>query len=336
MNSQEPLKISNIDFTKIVYPKSRSNQNKKIILIKYNDKNFVFQTPTLIKISVSDFTNGYAELEVALQGKGKEQGKVNKFIKFLNDLENKIKLDAQYNANSWFNVNDNQIINFQKIIRESDNYSNGTIKIKIIKNNDFKTLLQLNNNKKIDIDSIPQDSYCKMILECYAIWINSNNDFGLFFRPVLISFSPKEIYNYKFLEDSDDDNDFDMPDTEVNNIFLKINERTSVKKQYDSTSQLDLQELVKQLDTNSTNSTNSTDEQKSLSKDQKLSNISNINLSIVNIDDKHFSQTTSSDNKNNQQSLYNDNQSTSSDNDNQSTSSDNHNHIDAETSDTHF
>jgi hypothetical protein len=284
MNSQEPLKTSCVDFTKIVYPKFRSNQNKKIVLIKYNDKNklknFVFQTPTLLNISTSDFANGYAEIEVALHGK--EKGKINKFIKFLNDLEDKIKLDAQHNASSWFNISDNQTISFQKIIRESDNYSNGTIKIKIIKNNDFETILQLNNNKKIDINSIPKDSYCKMILECYAIWINSNNDFGLFFRPVLVSFSPKDIYNYKFLEDSDEDNEFEIPETEVNNnIFLKINEKNKTKS-YDSTSQLDLQELVKQL-----NSDISDDEGSSIRLRNQESfngeNTSEINLSIINI-----------------------------------------------------
>jgi hypothetical protein len=288
MNFQEPLKTSNIDFTKIVYPKSRSNKNKKIILIKYNDKNFVFQTPTLINVSTSEFANGYAELEVALHGKGKDQDqeKVNKFINFLNNLEDKIKLDAQHNATSWFNINDTQTINFQKIIRDSDIYSNGTIKIKIIKNNDFKTLLQLNNNKKIDIDSIPCESYCKMILECYAIWINSNNDFGLFFRPVLVSFLPKEVYNYKFLEDSDDDNEFEMPDTEVHNIFLKINETNNINS-YDTTSQLNLQELVKQLD--------GTDIQNVSSNEQN--NLTSVN--IPNIKNNNYSHTSSSDEKNN-------------------------------------
>jgi len=54
MNIQEPFKINHIDFNKIVYPKDRSNEKKKIVLIKYNDKsklkNFVFQTPTLLNI----------------------------------------------------------------------------------------------------------------------------------------------------------------------------------------------------------------------------------------------------------------------------------------------
>ncbi len=303
MNYQEPLRTSNVDFSKIVYPKTRANQNKKIVLIKYNEKsklkNFVFQTPTLLNISKPVFSNGYAEIEVALVGK--EKGKVNKFIKFLNELENKVKSDAQYNGSAWFNIDDeNQTVNFQKIIRESDDYSNGTIKIKIIKNNDFETMVQLNNNKRIGMDAIPEDSWCKMILECYAVWINANNDFGLFFRPVLVSFTPreKEVYNYKFLEDSDDDNEnvFEIPDTEINtNIFMKIDPRNKNKtKANESTSQLDLQELVDQLES---------DNEQPNTSDIKLSiiNVPGININKkdnildINIKDRHFSESTSSD-----------------------------------------
>lgn len=254
MNSQEPFKISNIDFGKIVYPKNRSNDNKKIILMKYNEKgklrNFVFQTPTLLNINKSQMLKGYHEIELALVGK--EKDKVKKFINFLNELELKVKSDAQFNASSWFNITDeNQTINFQKIIRESDDYRTGTIKIKIIKNNDFETQLQLNNSKRIGVDSIPEDSWSKMILECYAVWINSNNDFGIFLRPVLISFTPKEkeVYNYKFLEDSDDENEFDVPDTDINNnIFMKVNGINKNKNINESTSQLELNDLMKHLE----------------------------------------------------------------------------------------
>jgi len=251
MNSQEPFKINNIDFNKIVYPKDRSNNKKKIILIKYNDKsklkNFVFQTPTLLNIGKAQIFNGYHEIELALVGK--EKNSVNDFIYFLNELENKIKIDAQSYASNWFNITDkNQTINFQKIIRESENYSSGTIKIKIIKNNDFETVLQQNNSKKISVDSIPEDCWCKMILECYAIWINSNNDFGIFLRPILISFTPKETYNYKFIEDSEEGDDFDVPDTEVNNnIFMNIHNNFKNKTSADSTSQLDVNNLIKNL-----------------------------------------------------------------------------------------
>jgi len=251
MNSQEPFKINHIDFNKIAYPKNRSNDKKKIILIKYNDKgklkNFVFQTPTLLNIGKAQMFNGYYEIELALVGK--EKNSVNDLIDFLYELENKIKKDAQSYASEWFNITDkNQTINFQKIIRESDNYSSGTIKIKIIKNNDFETVLQQNNSKKINVDSILEDSWCKMILECYAIWINSNNDFGIFLRPILISFTPKEIYNYKFIEDSDEGDDFDVPDTEVNNnIFMNIHNNFKNKTSADSTSQLEVDNLIRDL-----------------------------------------------------------------------------------------
>ncbi len=87
-----------------------------------------------------------------------------------------------------------------------------------------------------------------MILECYAIWINSNNDFGIFLRPILISFTPKETYNYKFIEDSDEGDEFDVPDTEVNsNIFLNINNNFKNKTSADSTSQLEVDNLIKDL-----------------------------------------------------------------------------------------
>ena len=245
-----PLNIHDIDLNNITYTKIKSNQTKKIILLKYNDKsktnsikNFVIQTPTLLNISSPDFTSGFAEIEVALDGK--YNNRIDSFISFLNNLENKIKADAQTNAAGWFNMNDNQTINFQKIIRESSNYSKGTLKIKIIKNNDFETLIQLNNTHKIDTNSIPANSWCKMILECYAIWINSNNDFGLFFRPVLLSFNLKEkdIYNYKFIESDEDE--IDIPDTEINhNIFMKVD---SSNKLHKSLIHLDASELVSNL-----------------------------------------------------------------------------------------
>ena len=215
----EPIKINNINFNNINYTKIyNNNNNKKIILIKYNDnnniKNFVFQSPTLLNLYKPKIYNNYAEIEVLLEGK--ESTKINKFINFLNDLESKIKIDATNNANNWFKLDqNNSIINFQKVIREND-----ILKIKILKNNDFETILQLNNNKKINTNNIPDDSWCKLILECYAIWINNNNDFGIFFRPILISFKLKEkkIYNYNFIEDSDNDSDVDIPDTDIKNI----------------------------------------------------------------------------------------------------------------------
>jgi len=260
MNFQEPLKINSIDLTKIVYPKSRANNTKKIILIKLNEKNklknFVFQTPSLLYINRNNVSDNYSEIEVALEGKEKKSGssQINKLGNFLNNLENKIKADAQYHGSLWFNmIEESQTINFQKVIRESSDYKNGTLKIKIIKNNDFETHIQLNNGKKINMNEIPDESWCKMILEVYAIWINSNNDFGIFLRPVVISFTPKEkeIYNYKFAEDSEEEHEFDIPDTEVtNNIFMKLptnSKNNKINLGQDSTTQLDVANLINNL-----------------------------------------------------------------------------------------
>ncbi len=256
MNYQEPYKTSNIDLNKIVYPKIKANQNKKIILLKYNDKgklrNLAFQTPTLLNPHKPNHSKAYSELELALIGK--EQNKVENFTIFLNNLEKKIKTDAQFNSSKWFDISEsNDTINFQRIIRDSEDFKEGTIKVKLIKNDDFETVVQLNNSKRISFDDIPEDSWCKMILECYAIWINSSNDFGIFLRPILVSFTPREkqIYNYKFVEDSEDeDNIFEVPDTDAsNNVFMKIEQTNKkVRNIADSTSQLDLNELVKHLE----------------------------------------------------------------------------------------
>jgi hypothetical protein len=258
MNLQEPLKFNSIDFTKLVYPKQKSGNNKKIIVIKLEEKNklknFVIQTPSLLVTNKPKLNNGHADLELALIGK--EESKVKKFIKFLNDLEQSIKTDAQYNATQWFNIiENNQSINFQKIVRESEKYEQGVIKFKILKNNDFESILQQNNNKRIGINDIMEGSWCKMILEVYAVWINNNNDFGIFFRPVLVSFTQREVsnYNYKFAEDSDEDV-ADIPDTDIaNNVFMKIDPTKQVGGNNNTTTQLEINELIENLNTESEN-----------------------------------------------------------------------------------
>ena len=150
MNIQKPYKLNEIDLDKLVYTTIKQTDRKKVILLKYNDrgklKNFVFQTPTLLNLYKAQELSNYSEIEVALTGK--EESKISKYIHFLNKLEQKIKEDAQSHSASWFNINnETPPINFQKIIRESDDYDNGTIKLKIINNTDFQTTLKMNNNK---------------------------------------------------------------------------------------------------------------------------------------------------------------------------------------------
>jgi hypothetical protein len=248
MNSQEPYRLSNIDLSNIVYTNVKQTDKKKVILIKYRDnklRNLVFQTPTLLSINEPKLflkdNIGYGEIEVALYNN--DNNKIKKLLTFFNDLSNKIINDAKEN-DEWFNKT--TPMNFQKIVRDSDTFKNGLIKLKLLRNSNFETIIQKNNKQKIKMEMLGENTLIKMLLEVYAVWVNSNNDFGVFLRPVLVSCN-KDSYNYKFIPDSDDevDDDDDIPDTEINNLFLKQNDKdyseTTSQLEYDSSTTSDFE-----------------------------------------------------------------------------------------------
>ena len=261
----EPYKFSEINLNKLIYSKPKQSGSKKVILIKYNDNNkpgnLVFQTPTIYNLTEPDIKKGYGEIEVALHGK--EKYKTDDFISFLLKLENQVKQDAKVNASSWFDLNEeNESINFQKLIREMDGLDSGILKLKLIKNNDFETELINNVNgkkNKLSLEQVPCDCWCKMLLEVYAIWINTNNDFGIFLRPILVVFTPteKKQYNYKMIEDSDSakEDEFEIPDTEINdnintNIFMSLS-NIKQNRNNNTTSILELDNLKLNSDNSS-------------------------------------------------------------------------------------
>jgi len=220
-----PLKIDEIDFDNIVYSDIKSNSKKTVVFLKYKQKNrivnFAIQTPSLLNINKSfkNSNNISSDLDVPLYGK--TESKVNKMVSFFNNLDDKIIYDAKINSSSWFNNFEINQINYQKIIRESTDkrFNKGTIKVKIIDNFDFKTQIQINNQVKINEEDIPKNSWVKMILEIHAIWINKNG-FGLFLKPIIISFEPIEIIKkYRFLDDSEDEVE-NVIDSE-NSIFIR-------------------------------------------------------------------------------------------------------------------
>jgi hypothetical protein len=217
----------------IFYTDIKSNSKKTIIYMKYMDnnklKNIVFQTPTMHSKNMIHYKNNMCELDVPLIGK--ETEKMNRFITFLNLLDRKIMKDAK-NNNKWFEkFSGIKTMKYQKIIREQDDNTNtGVIRLKLLKTNDFETIIQMNNNK-IKFDEIIKDCWVKCILEVYAIWINEKG-FGLFIRPIILSFKPcMEItYDYKMIEESDE-NEVEEVATDTfqdNSIFIRSeNEITS-------------------------------------------------------------------------------------------------------------
>ena len=223
MNFLEPLKINNIDLNKIKYNKIKYNNNYKIVLFKYNNNNFVFQTKDLLNInSINNYNNN---LELLLNNNSK--GSIE-LINFITNLENKIKNDINENL-SWFNSNDNVI--FQRLIR-----NNNCIKIKLFNNTKFKTLFKINNELTNNL-IINENSYCKLIIECYGLWINNNNNVSIYLRPIIVSIVNNiNLYNYNFVDDSDTDN-LSNDELQIVDSFDNNNERNTSSNEENNNSE---------------------------------------------------------------------------------------------------
>lgn len=149
-----------------------------------------------------------------------------KVIDLINSIDEKIVNEAK-NANTWFDhVSDKTKINFHHSLRGNNDIS--MLKLKIIDSKEFKTNIILNNNEndKISFDEIPTNGKLKVVLECYAVWIHGDT-FGILLRPVILSFimDVETEYNYKILDDSEDDSESEISDDENNEIlFIKTTE----------------------------------------------------------------------------------------------------------------
>jgi hypothetical protein len=223
MNTKVPYKFEDIDLNKIKYTNVKSNVKKTVVYLKYLDnnklKNLVFQSPSLLNINKAIKKNNFYDLDIPLVTKNVD--KTDEFITFLNNIDHKVIKDATNNKEWFNNLKDTTNVKYQKIIRKGDNKYPNMIRLKIVNSNNFETVIQLNNKKNINAENIPIDSWSKIIFELYAIWIN-NDGFGVYLRPILISFTPnnKIDYNYKILEDSDDIDDI-INTVNDNSIFIK-------------------------------------------------------------------------------------------------------------------
>lgn len=239
MSFKKPFRIDEIDINKIKFTNVKTNSKKTIIYMKYDNgtdlSNLVFQSPSLFNINEPIYKNNNYELDIPLHGKYDD--KINEFISFLTKLDKKIMDQASKNPKWFNNFTKTNKIKYQKTIRESDDkrYNNGMIRIKLIKSNKFQSKIKL-DEELIDIKKIEQNSCVKIILEAYAIWINENG-FGLFLRPILLSFKKEEnvLYNYELMEDSDELDDIIHTVNNENSIFIKselkkeeINNTTSI------------------------------------------------------------------------------------------------------------
>lgn len=267
MTTQDPYRISKLNLENIVYTKIKSNDTKKAIYIKYKDNNrlnpLVFQIPTLYNINSAEKNEQYYSLDIPLECQKKE--KTQPFIKFLNDLDEKILYDAKLNSHRWFDEFENETMKYQKIIRKSndDRIKNGMLRLKIIKTPNFETILQINNKNNININDIPVNSWLKGIIELYAIRVN-NDGFDLFIRPILLSFKVRKDYNYQLLDDSgSEDNIDDILDTEYINkdIFIKSNSNLDNNSKEQESTQLEIPNKSEELNLAEKTSSDDNDEE---------------------------------------------------------------------------
>jgi len=218
---QEPYKLNEINFNNIVFKKTKLIGNKKIIFLKYKDNklnNFVIQLSKIINNNV----NNSNEIEFIIDNEN--------YINFFEKLDNYIINQSQINQ-LWFNHLENKSLNYQRILQD-----NNSIKLKLCDNKELVTNLLVNNENVTNFDYVnSHKSTTKMILEIYAIWIK-NNSFGLMLRPINIAITLKEklVYNYKFLNDSDNDSDNEVTELSASHFQTEINNKSFYNNNDDS------------------------------------------------------------------------------------------------------
>jgi hypothetical protein len=209
-------KIREINLENLIYSDIQGKNNRKCSFIKYGNNRLLFQTCELYNVNKATKKDDYFELDIPLYGKS--ISKTEDIIKFFKDLDKRNILQGNEKKSSWFN--DNEDIKYKSIIRLSENidseiFANGFIKIKIVPH----STKIVYNNKIITPDKIKEDTYIRLILECYALWI-TDNGYGLYMKPIMIEQTDIIHENIEFRPDSPDDNIYnDILDT----VFLSEN-----------------------------------------------------------------------------------------------------------------
>jgi hypothetical protein len=203
MNIIKPLKVSEINLEKIIYDNIRG-YDKRYVLINYEKpgQKLLFQTPQLLCSTLPVANNGYYDLDIPLYGKSMR--KVNKFIKLLNDLDNKCVNDCKKNAKNWFYNRTN--IKYKSLIRDVPEnnkvYENGVIKIKLLDGYDKTNITT--NGKESNISEICTNQHIRIILEVFALLITEDG-FSLYLKPHLLDQQIIKKYQFSFVDDSDSD-----------------------------------------------------------------------------------------------------------------------------------
>jgi hypothetical protein len=204
--------------------------------------------PMVARVDEIFLESNYVQVSIAYFNKidNIEDDDIQKYLlKKFND--NKILISILKNIFYTIQIDLNEF--WEKIIFPLDN-ARRTDDINIslleyfINNKELVTNLLVNNVNVTNFDYVSSNkSTTRIILEIYAIWIK-NNSFGLMLRPINIAIKLKEklIYNYKFLNDSENDSENEVVtelsesnfQTEINNNIFANNSNDNDSNDNDS------------------------------------------------------------------------------------------------------
>jgi|688.fasta_scaffold127982_3 hypothetical protein len=188
------FKLYELDLSKLTFSEPIDN----IIYITYdNNQAVVFETPDLFyydKINLNKTKYSTYELLVTLLSKTEHYTNITK--SFFESLDNKLIQLGQENINEWpFTSKNVKYKSLIKTINDKEEFINGLIKVKFIKNKNFNTLL-FNNKKIVPINDYEKilhgNGYVKLIMQLVSIWIK-NDVYGAYFKLYQVKTNADEI-----------------------------------------------------------------------------------------------------------------------------------------------
>lgn len=229
-------RLEEIDVDRIIYSNADFSHSTTNIYTMYNDPTLgkvplLFQIPELLMTNPINFINMKCIThELILLFKTKNE-KANKVKNFFTNLDNKFIQDGKVNYNKWRFSKD---IRYKFLVRdyESNDYKDGIIKLKFVKNKTFQTRVY-NKNRDIvnqkNYDNVFRDiCYVKSIVELVSLWIKDGY-YGAYIRPHQVKVLDEPIKKiklekYSFVDDSESEDEI-CCDTEVPNFNEQVLEQ---------------------------------------------------------------------------------------------------------------
>ena len=206
------LRIRNINPADIVIADTKTNNT---VAIKYKGKALVIETPFLIVNSELKKTLFPDICQLDTLFSGESRSSVNRWYKFIEDVETRISEQVSSKGASWFTHNN--VIN-KSLIRDLNGNPNDNF-IKWAINMNKCSFVNVNKNP-YDVSNLRIDDLIKLIVEFREIWINGTS-YGLAVnvRKVMVKPHVDKIINDYDFNQSDSESSIDGDGESVQDII---------------------------------------------------------------------------------------------------------------------